>query len=172
LLQKWRDIVETSLFHPVLYDVVAASEAPEGESVAPEVLIAAEKEQQRLDKIERRRQRIEQDFMATSSDDDLIESSQGTDPEWAPKLSNRNSGGSKRTYRSRAYAEKATQDSLQRSGEASAPVASTREQGEVLKGSSGQAAIITKNSEAIVLDDELVRATSNIGKGGEGVVVG
>jgi hypothetical protein len=84
ILAKWRDLVETSLFKGVEYDVEAANEAEDGEAVAPEDLIAAEKEQQRLEKLERRRLRIEEDFMAVSSSDDEMSEGPSQDPEWAP----------------------------------------------------------------------------------------
>ncbi|KAL4539473.1 hypothetical protein Ndes2437B_g02155 [Nannochloris sp. 'desiccata'] len=84
ILAKWRDLVETSLFKSVEYDVEAAGVAEDGEAVAPEDLIAAEKEQQRLEKLERRRLRIEEDFMAVSSSDEEMSEGPSQDPEWAP----------------------------------------------------------------------------------------
>jgi len=84
ILAKWRDLVETSLFNSVDYDEEAAGAAVDGEAVAPEDLIAAEKEQQRLEKLERRRLRIEEDFMAVSSSDEEMSDGPSQDPEWAP----------------------------------------------------------------------------------------
>jgi hypothetical protein len=84
ILAKWRDLVETSLFNSVKYDIEAAGAAEDGEAVAPEDLIAAEKEQQRLEKLERRRLRIEEDFMAVSSSDEEMSDGPSQDPEWAP----------------------------------------------------------------------------------------
>ena len=86
LLQKWRDLVENSLFQRLEYDLEAAAAAEDGEAFAPEDLIAAEKEQQRLEKLERRRLRIEEDFMAVSSSEDEKDGSEEEDPEWAPQL--------------------------------------------------------------------------------------
>ena len=94
ILQKWRDIVETSLFQPNAYDVDTAQAAPDGEAAAPEDLIEAEKEQQRLDKLDRRRQRIEEDFMAVSSSDDEKSETASEDPEWAPSGAPRRSSAS------------------------------------------------------------------------------
>ena len=86
ILTKWRDLVETSLFKTTEYDVEAADAAEDGEAVAPEDLIAAEKEQQRLEKLERRRLRIEEDFMAVSDSDEEMSDAPSQDPEWAPSL--------------------------------------------------------------------------------------
>lgn len=87
LLQKWRDMVESALFQTAPYDVAAADNALDGEPVAPQDLIAAEKDQLRREKLERRRQRIEEDFMAVSSSDEEKgpSGSQDPDPEWAPQ---------------------------------------------------------------------------------------
>lgn len=86
LLQKWRELVENSLFQRLQYDIETARASEDGEAFAPEDLIAAEKEQQRLEKLERRRQRIEEDFMAVSSSEDERDSSESEDPEWAPQI--------------------------------------------------------------------------------------
>jgi len=85
LLQKWRDIVETALFQPQEYDAKAAAAAPDGESECPEDLIAAELEVARRERAERRRQRLEEDIMASDSEEDeIVPMSQEEDPDWAP----------------------------------------------------------------------------------------
>jgi hypothetical protein len=101
LLQKWRDMVESALFQTARYDVVAAGNALDGEPVAPEDLIAAEKNQQRREKLERRRLRIEEDFMAVTSSDDEKGPLVSQDPEWAPQTK-RSTGSTHNFRRSRA----------------------------------------------------------------------
>jgi hypothetical protein len=83
ILDKWQRMVKEKLFHTVNYDINAALYAPDGVPSAPEELIAIEKEQKRLDDLERRRQRIQEDCMAVSTSEDEIDSD-WDDPEWEP----------------------------------------------------------------------------------------
>ena len=88
ILQKWRSLTEDVSFLPIEgYNIDEASKAPEGESVAPEVLIAAEKARLRQEKLERRRMRLlEQDFLATSSESEEDEKRKNIDKDedWEP----------------------------------------------------------------------------------------
>lgn len=83
LVDKWQRMVEEKLFHTVNYDINAALYAPDGVPSAPEELIAIEKEQKRLQNLERRRQRIQEDCMAVSTSEEEIDSD-WDDPEWEP----------------------------------------------------------------------------------------
>lgn len=93
-----------SLFKLLPYDAAAAKDACSGEPECPQDEITAEKQQARWEREERRRQRLEADFMASSSEEDEIEPiSQEEDPDWAaPHLGVTVQGGSKRTRRSAA----------------------------------------------------------------------
>jgi hypothetical protein len=99
LLQKWRDLVETQLFQPLAYDAQAAGAAPEGDAECPEDLMAAEREAARLERLERRRLRLEQDFMASSSEDEIATASEEEDPDWAPQVGAK--GGGRRSKSAR-----------------------------------------------------------------------
>lgn len=83
ILEKWQKMVEEKLFHTIDYDISAALYAPDGVPSAPEELIAIEKEQKRMEALERRRQRIQEDCMAVSTSEDEI-NSDWDDPEWEP----------------------------------------------------------------------------------------
>ena len=83
LLKKWWRMIRNQLFSiQDTYDVDEAENAPEGEALAPEVFIEADKEQERLERLQRKRQRIEDDVLCSSTDDDIEDASE--DEMWSP----------------------------------------------------------------------------------------
>ncbi|KAI8113976.1 hypothetical protein M9434_002104 [Picochlorum sp. BPE23] len=69
------------------YDVETARNAPEGEDMPPEELIRLEEEQERYEKMLKKRARIEEDPLMCSSTDD--ESSENDSDFWSPSMERR-----------------------------------------------------------------------------------
>ena len=92
LIRTWKKMIEAQVFKMEEgYDADAAIEAPEGSPLAPEVFIQADKEKKRMEKLLRKRQRIEEDVLCSSSSSSS--SSDGStgggdgadsDEEWCP----------------------------------------------------------------------------------------
>jgi hypothetical protein len=82
LVRKWKTMVYSDMFREEeRYDVQAAMVAPEGTALAPQDYIEAEKEAERLKKLEKKRERIEADVLCSSTDDEIEEDE---DDDWVP----------------------------------------------------------------------------------------
>ena len=82
LVRKWKTMVYSDMFREEEgYDVQAAMVAPEGMALAPQDYIEAEKEAERLEKLEKKRERIEADVLCSSTDDEIEEDE---DDDWVP----------------------------------------------------------------------------------------
>lgn len=82
LVRKWKTMVYSDMFREEEgYDVQAAMVAPEGTALAPQDYIEAEKEAERLEKLEKKRERIEADVLCSSTDDEIEEDE---DDDWVP----------------------------------------------------------------------------------------
>jgi hypothetical protein len=156
ILAKWRDLVETSLFKSVEYDEAAATAAEDGEAVAPEDLIAAEKEQQRLEKLERRRLRIEEDFMAVSSSDDEMSDGPSQDPEWAP------------IFKKSQQSQPRDPVSLRRSKSGRAAIVEKLAREKEAAEAAATAAVEAKTEEVIIVEPEAVSIEANVDEKMEG----